>query len=460
MAITRVRLPTLHEDQVNIFRLKRDARGGEWEANAGGRFKAVRCGRRYGKSTYGETWVADGSIKTWPCGWFAPDYKRLSEVYQDLSTMLRPITESSSKTEGVIRLRGGGRIDFWTLLDDSAGRSRMYKRVVIDEGAFTRPNMIDIWEKSIKPTLLDLNGEALVASNTNGIATDNFLHAICTDPKHGFIEYHAPSWANPTIPRRLRNEVTGEWAETLEEQAERRKAIYDDLRARTHPLVFAQEYAAEFVDWSGVAFFDPEKWMVGGKPIQYPAHCDYVFCIVDSATKTGAANDSTAVTWYARSRFGIHPLVILDWDIVQVEGAMLEEWLPGVIATGEALALQCKARSGFLGAFIEDKDSGQILLQQAAKRGMKAHPIASDLTAKGKDGRAISVSGYHYRGECKISAHAFEKTKDHKGTNRNHFWAQVTGFRVGAKEEARRADDLLDTYCYGLAVGLGDSDGH
>jgi hypothetical protein len=92
------------------------------------------------------------------------------------------------------------------------------------------------------------------------------------------------------------------------------------------------------------------------------------------------------------------PLLILDWDITQIEGALLETWLPMVFERLEELSRQCGTRHGSLGAMIEDKNSGTILLQQARHRGMRAEAIESKLTAMGKDERALSVSGYVYRG--------------------------------------------------------------
>jgi hypothetical protein len=60
----------------------------------------------------------------------------------------------------------------------------------------------------------------------------------------------------------------------------------------------------------------------------------------------------------------------------------------------------------------------------------------------GKDERALSVSGYVYRGMVKISRFAFDKITMYKETSRNHFLGQVTNFRIGDKEAYRRADDL------------------
>jgi hypothetical protein len=52
-----------------------------------------------------------------------------------------------------------------------------------------------------------------------------------------------------------------------------------------------------------------------------------VFAVIDTASKTGTENDATAVTFFAKDSSGRFPLLILDWDITQIEGAMLETWL-------------------------------------------------------------------------------------------------------------------------------------
>ena len=444
-------LPVLHDDQVKAFLIESDARGGVWAGNTG-RFKAVRCGRRWGKTDLMKTVASDGAAKGEIIGWFAPDWKVISEAYEEIADILAPIKKGASKQHGYFRTTTGGRIDFWTLENERAGRSRKYHKVLIDEAAFTKPNMLDLWNKNIYPTLLDYDGEAIVASNTNGEDPDNFFWQICNQPEHGFVEYHAPTINNPYVPERKPGE-------TEEDHWKRRLATIEAIRLTKHPYVFRQEYLAEFIDWSGVAFFSLDKLLVGGVPVEHPMPCDYVFAIVDSATKTGSENDGTAVTFFARSRLGAYPLVVLDWDIVQIEGAMLENWLPGVMLTVEELAKKCRARGGVAGVFIEDKDSGQVLLQQARKKFPNVHAIDSKLTSVGKDERAINISGYVYNEKVKISTHAHDKVVTFKGVTRNHFITQITGFRVGDKNSARRADDLLDTFTYGVALSLGGAGG-
>ena len=118
----------------------------------------------------------------------------------------------------------------------------------------------------------------------------------------------------------------------------------------------------------------------------------------------------------------------------------------------------CGARFGALAAWIEDKNSGTILLQQAQRRGMSAQAIESKLTAMGKDERAISVSGYVHQGKVKYSDYAFNKIVSYKRKSRNHLLEQIESFRVGDKQSDRE-DDLLDTFCYGIAIALGNKEG-
>jgi hypothetical protein len=422
MTTIDITLPTLHPGQEAAYLMP-------------GRFKVIRCGRRWGKTAMAITIGADGAARGENIGYFAPDYKIQSEAFTELEEVLHPIKRSSSKVEGIIRTRSKGRIDFWTLENERAGRSRKYHKVIIDEAAFTKPNMMRVWETAIKPSLLDFQGECLVLSTPNGIDAENFFYRICTEPAYGFVEYHAPSHTNPYLPK--------------EELAK--------LEKENHPLVYRQEYLAEFVDWSGVQFFSLDKMLVNMQPVPWPDRCDAVFAIIDTAIKTGKENDGTAVSYYAINKYVGHSLVALDWDIIQIEGSLLEEWLPSVYRRLEELSKLCGARMGSLGVFIEDKASGIVLIQQAQRRGWDAKAIDSKLTALGKDERAINVSGYVWQEKFKISEYAYNKTAIYKGITRNHYLTQVLGFRIGVEN---KDDDLTDTFTYALSIALGNYEGY
>lgn len=440
-------LGTMHEGQVKAY----------WALH-GARFKALRCGRRFGKTQMAKIWLSQALAQGHECAWFSPNHMTWSEVFSELVDSLQPVIETSSRALAVMRMKTGGRLDFWSLENPIAGRSRRYRRIVIDEAAFGKDggNSIDgsvmsIWEKSIKPTLFDYGGEALICSNSAGKNPDNFFYNICNDPQYGFREYHARTRDNSVLPKRPENESVQDWLK-------RREEYLADLRKNNDPLVYAQEYEAEFVDWSGVAFFSRDNLLNQGLPISLPHSCECVFAVIDTASKTGTEHDATAVTFFALDRHSPFPLMILDWEIAQIEGSLLEAWLPMVFDRLEQLSRQCGARRGSVGALIEDKNSGTILLQQAHRRQMQARAIDSRLTAMGKDERALNASGYVYRGEVKYTERAFNKVATYKRTSRNHLLDQIESFRMGDKDN-KREDDLLDTFCYGIALALGNSGG-
>ncbi len=328
-------------------------------------------------------------------------------------------------------------MDFWTLNNPRAGRSRKYHGVIIDEAAFVDKDMEKLWTQSIKPTLLDYSGVAWVLSTPCGKDEENWFYHICIDTTSEFVEYHAPTASNPYLP--------------LDEVAK--------LKDENSPEVYRQEYLAEFVDWSGVAFFPTESLLINGKPMPMPARCDTVFAVIDTAIKSGQEHDSTAVVYASYEQYAHPKTIILDWDILSIDGADQEAWLSNVYVRCEQLARQCKARGGSTGAYIEDKATGTVLIQQAKNKGHQARAIDSKLTSLGKDERAIAASPYVYRGDIKIADEAFNKTKVHKRVSANHFIKQVTNFRIGSKEQ-NRADDLLDclTYLVAITCGIGSGE--
>jgi phage terminase large subunit-like protein len=405
----------------------------------------LRAGRRFGKTTMLEEIASKRAIQGKLVGWFTPEHKLWTPSYKRILRTIRPLVSHSNKTDALIETEVGGQVEFWTLDNEDAGRSRFYDLVILDEMSLKKKGMRDVWEQAIKPTLLDRNGKVIIAGTPKGIDPDNFYYELSTDAlnapgktgpsQFGFTEFHVPTWENPMLDADAVAALKGDNA----------------------PLVYQQEYCAEFVDWSGVAFFPLPSLLENGVPVPYPARCDVVFATIDTAIKTGKENDGTAVIYWAKSRVG-HPLIMLDYDIVQIEGGSLETWLPGVFANLEHLSRECGARMGTLGTLIEDKGSGTILLQQARKRGWPAHEIDSELTAMGKDERAISVSGYVFQGKVKMSAHVHDKIVVYKNQSRNHLISQVCGFRIGTKDP-KAQDDLLDAFAYGIAIALGDAYG-
>lgn len=422
-----ITMPTFHAGQIDVYRNRSDR-------------NAVRCGRRFGKTKMMEGLAINGGAKGRKVGLFTPEHKQWSEPYVEILSALAPLKTEASKTAGIIRLSNGGQVDFWSLIDNElAGRGREYDIVLVDEAAFTKPvQMQNIWSKSIEPTMATRpNPVVWVFSTPNGNDPTNFFYDICRNPESKFKEHYAPSSVNPLVK-----------PDYLEEK-----------RREVHPMIFKQEYLAEFVDFSGDAFFLEEWLLENGQPVAYPTVCDAVFAIMDTAVKAGSSNDGTAVSYWASSQFVGHPLVCLDWELVQIEGATLENWIPTIRKRLEDLARECRARFGIRGIFIEDAQSGSILLQQCAMRGIPAEALPQKQTSLGKDGRAWNASGAVAQGKVKWSRFSADKRTVFKGASQNHMESQVYGFRMGDKDAAKRSDDLLDTFCYAVIVALGNSDG-
>lgn len=238
----------------------------------------------------------------------------------------------------------------------------------------------------------------------------------------------------------------------------------------------------------GGAFFKEEQLLVRDdsneaiplerrvyKPVPTPKYVDAVFAVIDCAAKDNVEHDGLGVTYWAVSLHGTtpHKLYVLDWDYTQLSSDLLITWLPQVFDHLNDLAGECVARMGSLGAWIEDKAGGIVLLQQSERAGwlaQKGKPpsqfprpgyiaraIDSKLTAAGKLARNVNASGPVSRGEVKFTERAFNKTVNFKGIVKNHQWDQVLGFRTGVKQTA--VDDLDDTFCYGVAIALGNSEG-
>ncbi len=431
-----IKLPVFHPGQVRAFEVFRR-----------NKYVAGCCGRRWGKTDLAESVAVTYVAKGRQVGWFAPSHKIMNEAYNDIVFRLGEAVSRSSKVEGVVRTITNGRVDFWSLENEKAGRSRKYHLVIIDEAAFAKDTMATIWDQAIEPTLLDYStlpygGKCLVISNANGVSEDNWFYQICEAQRErfGFVKFEAPTSENPYMPKD-------------------RLVV---LERSKHPLVWQQEYLAKFVDMSGAMFFSKDKLLLDGSPVPFPTHCEQVFAVIDTAVKEGKVHDATAVSYWAKlhAHFdGPYKLVCLDWDVISIDGAILETWIPSVFHHLNHYAKVCGSALGSGGAYIEDAASGSILLQQCALRGYPAEPLPQELTSAGKDARAVNASGPVWCGDVKFSEEAYTKTSEFKGTWRNHMLSQVTSFRVGDKDAAKRSDDLLDTFTYAVAISLGGPEG-
>lgn len=213
------------------------------------RFNSLSCGRRFGKSALAVNLLSETALSGNPAGYFTPTYKLLDGTYNECLQALEPIIKRKNEHQ-FIELITGGRVEFWSLENELAGRSRKYKRVIIDEAAFAK-DLWKRWTESIRATLTDLKGDAWFMSTPKG--KNDFFKLF----QRG--KSQEPNWASWQMPT-----LSNPYIDPLE---------IEDARNDLPEAAFNQEYMAEFLDNTANPF--------GGSHIQqctYPMSTDVPIC--------------------------------------------------------------------------------------------------------------------------------------------------------------------------------------
>lgn len=193
------------------------------------RFNVLACGRRWGKTLFEIDRAAYTVAEGGPVGWFAPTYKILLDAMQQA---IRAFGDGArvSKSEKVVAFPTGGLIEFWSLQDEDAGRSRRYKRVIVDEAGMV-PNLKRIWHEAIRPTLVDFEGDAWFGGTPKG--RNFFWEAFeMSDVREEWKSWRFPTSSNPFV--------------SVEE--------IEAAKESTPERYFRQEYMAEFLEDAGGVF--------------------------------------------------------------------------------------------------------------------------------------------------------------------------------------------------------------
>lgn len=188
------------------------------------RFNVLNCGRRWGKTTLSKNLLSETALNGDPAGYFTPTYKLLEGTFKETLIDLEPVTRRKHDNQ-FIELVTGGIIEFWSLDNPFAGRSRKYKRAIIDEAAFVK-SLTTSWNESIRPTLTDLIGDAWFMSTPRG--------------KNDFYKFHQrgksneKNWASWTLPTNTNPFID--------------KQELEDARIDLPEIAYNQEYLAIFSD--------------------------------------------------------------------------------------------------------------------------------------------------------------------------------------------------------------------
>jgi len=215
-----VRLPHLHADQRAVAEQTRNAR-----------FVHLRAGRRWGKSHLLARMLVEAAlVRRQTVGYFAPTYKLMLPVWEQVRRTLRAPVAEEYKAERRIDTTTGGRVEFWSLDNEDAGRSRGYDLIVVDEAGLVR-NLETIWRENLIPALLDRRGRAILAGTPKGRGDFWRIHQTALDD---------PRWA--TIRRSTSDNPRLDPADI---------AL---LRSAMTERAARQELDAEFLDDGGAVF--------------------------------------------------------------------------------------------------------------------------------------------------------------------------------------------------------------
>lgn len=162
------------------------------------RYNVLECGRRFGKTVLGQNLVSETAIQGHPSAWLAPTYKYLAEAWRAIVGALAPATKRLDHQEHRIELISGGVIDFWSMDTPDPGRGRKYKRVVFDEAGIVR-DLEAVWQQAIRPTLVDLKGDAWFLGTPKGRGYFHQLYGLGQGGDKDWKSWRFGTIANPII---------------------------------------------------------------------------------------------------------------------------------------------------------------------------------------------------------------------------------------------------------------------
>lgn len=279
-----IRLPTLHAGQQRML-------------DESERFNVGCCGRRFGKSFVASDILLDGPQKKgalhgYPVGLFAPTYKVLTDHWRTINRIVKPVAARISEQDKRIELVTGGVLELWSLDDPSAGRSRRYATVVVDEVAMVK-KMEEAWQQSIQPTLMDFRGDAWFFSTPKGIAGPGaFFKDLFDRGRDGSTKMDG--WKSWQMPTSVNPKIHPDEIETM--------------RREMPELVFQQEVLAQFVDFGGTVV--KREWLRVGQPPELSTL--RIFMGVDLAISMKEEADFTAIAVLGVSEDGRIWLLFVD----------------------------------------------------------------------------------------------------------------------------------------------------
>jgi phage terminase large subunit len=198
-----------------------------------------------------------------------------------------------------------------------------------------------------------------------------------------------------------------------------------------------------------------EMVLTAGNGVLFPNRCDCVFGVIVANMRSGRDTDGAACVFCAHDANERHPLVVLDWDITEMNSRLLDDWMAGMFAKLEVFSTACKASMGSMGMWFKDDTTGLVFLNRADRLGFPAQMIESELDDLN---RALTVSGAVRDGVVQLTQDSLEKTQNFKGVTRNHLTGQVGEFNPSMKDLDGKV--VLNAFTHAIVLSKGNVEGY
>ena len=269
------------------------------------RFRVLRCGRRFGKTTLiaeeikGKAlgkpsriaYIANNYQQARDIAWGMLKKELLGRIIDTNEQRLEIKVEPKDGGESLILLRG------WESVENLRGQA--FDFLAVDEVASMNNFWVN-WQEVLRPTLTDTKGEALFASTPKGF---NHFYDLANQEltDRDFKAFHFTSWENPyldreelqrakdTLPKdRYLQEYEASFQKTQGlaiPEFSREKHLYEELPMGNYEKIAGVDFgyvhpaAVPEIHWNGEKLWVDDEWYKTGRTdaqiAEYVASCHY-----------------------------------------------------------------------------------------------------------------------------------------------------------------------------------------